>query len=124
MKLVLSEDESSELEAYLQARPYELVTSRIAVVEVERGAWIGSGHDDEARAEARLLLDSCTLIDVSAGVLRAAARLASETLRTLDAIHLATARMTDPDEVLVYEARLRAAMLEAGLAVATPGLAA
>jgi predicted nucleic acid-binding protein len=59
---------------------------------------------------------------VSGGLLREAARLTSRAVRTLDAIHLASARWIDADEMLVYDRRLRAAALVFGIRVAHPGM--
>lgn len=120
---MLEEPESSALTEYLARAPYRLSTSAVAVVEVERGAWVGSGGALEARAEARRLVEACSLIEVDRAILRAAAALTSATLRTLDAIHLASAQLVQPDEVVVYDTRLRKAAAGAGLIVLAPGLA-
>lgn len=79
-----------------------LATSRIALVEVLRAVGIANPAP-EARAQAERLLDSCLLVDVSAELLRAAARLASHDVRTLDAIHLATAQSVSADGLLTYD---------------------
>ena len=42
-------------------------------------------------------------------------------LRSLDAIHLASALLLEADVVLTYDKRLAAACIEGGLAVAAPG---
>jgi hypothetical protein len=44
-------------------------------------------------------------------------------VRTLDAVHLASAETTEPDEMLVYDVRLAAAARALGLAVSAPGQA-
>jgi predicted nucleic acid-binding protein len=49
-----------------------------------------------------------------------AARIASPTLRSLDAIHLATAVHVQPDAVLTYDERLAGAAEAQGLAVLAP----
>lgn len=49
--------------------------------------------------------------------------LASETVKTLDAIHLATAVSVAPDAMLVYDRRLARAARDAGLRVEAPGAA-
>ena len=71
--------------------------------------------------EVERLLASCLLVDVSDEVLRAAARLTSRDVRALDAVHLASAQRVDPDEILVYDRRLRTAARAAGFRVAHPG---
>jgi predicted nucleic acid-binding protein len=92
----------------------------VALVEVTRATAIAN-PSPEARAETERLLDGCLLIDVSDEVLRAAARLASPDVRTLDAVHLASAQRVDADEMLIYDRRLRAAARAAGFFVAHPG---
>jgi predicted nucleic acid-binding protein len=117
--LVVEEPESAALRAHLEAGPYALATSRVAVVEVGRAVGIASpGSAGQASVEA--LLASCLLVDVSALLLRAASRLASREVRTLDAIHLASAQRVSPDEVLVYDARLAEAARRVGLSIVAP----
>ncbi len=75
----------------------------------------------EVQTEVERLLASCMLIDVNDGLLRAAAQLASRAVRTLDAIHLASALRIEADEVVVYDRRLVEAAAGRGLAVSSPG---
>jgi predicted nucleic acid-binding protein len=107
------------LRAYLGDH-VQLTTSRIAVVEVTRTARIAAPRV-ETFARVRQLFDLVDLIDVGDTLLQAAARLASVELRTLDAIHLASADLAGPDEMVVYDMRLRQAAKGAGLPVASPG---
>jgi predicted nucleic acid-binding protein len=60
----------------------------------------------EARTDANRILGSCLLVDVSNELLDNAARLASRELRTLDAIHLATAQSLAVDGIVTYDRRL------------------
>ena len=60
------------------------------------------------------------LVAVSAQLLRAARKLTSGTIRTLDAIHLASALRVDADELLAYDQRLLTAAGEQGLQLASP----
>lgn len=119
MKLVVEEAESAALERHIAGDPV-LATSRIALVEVARATAIANPAQ-EVQEEARRLLASCMLIDVSERLLLAAARLASATLRSLDAVHLASALRVEPDELIAYDRRLGAAAREHGLAVSRPG---
>jgi predicted nucleic acid-binding protein len=96
-----------------------LATSRIALVEVQWAVTIAN-PSTEARREAERLLNSCLLVDVSDSLLRAAVRLASSDVRTLDAVHLAGAQRVAADEVLVYDQRLAGAAVDQGFAVAQP----
>jgi uncharacterized protein len=68
------------------------------------------------------LLGSCMLVAVTTQLVRSARRVASATLRTLDAIHLASALRIEPDELLAYDAHLLTAAAAHGLSVASPGL--
>jgi predicted nucleic acid-binding protein len=98
-----------------------LATSRIALVEVPRATALANPAP-EVQEEAERLLASCLLVDVTDGLLRVAAGLASATVRTLDAIHLASAVRVQADELVAYDRRLAAAAAERGLAVASPGV--
>ena len=97
-----------------------MATSRIALVEVQRATSVAN-PSPEAQEETARLLESCLLIDVSEAVLRAAAGLTSVEVRTLDAIHLASAQRVEPDEFIVYDRRLREAAGRLGFAVSHPG---
>lgn len=119
VKLLIAEPESAALERHLAAGQV-LATSRIALVEVPRATAIAN-PGAAVRREAGRLLESCLLIDVSDRVLASAAELASASVRTLDAIHLASALRVDPDELLAYDRRLAVAATEHGLKVLSPG---
>lgn len=119
MKLVVEETESSLLERHLEREPL-LATSRVALVEVLRATSLAN-PGQEVRVAAERLLASCMLVDVSDSLLRSAAQLAGATVRTLDAIHLASALRVGPDEFVAYDRRLLDAALAHGLAVSSPG---
>jgi uncharacterized protein len=118
VKLVIEEPESAALERHLIASPM-LGTSRIALVEVPRATSLANPAP-EVQGETERLLASCLLIDVTDGLLRAAAQLASASVRTLDAVHLASAIRIEADELVVYDRRLAAAAAEHGLTVVSP----
>jgi predicted nucleic acid-binding protein len=119
VKLVIEEPESASLERHVQDRRL-LATSRVALVEVARATAIANPAP-EVQAEAGRLLRSCLLVDVTDALLRSAAGLTSAAVRTLDAIHLASALRIEPDELVAYDRRLLAAAAELGLTVASPG---
>lgn len=119
---MIEEPESSALATYLAAGESILTTSGVALVEVPRATSIADPAP-EVRAEAERLLSSCLLVRVGDAVLRLAADLASREVRTLDAIHLASAQLVDADEMVVYDKRLLRAAHEVGIAVAHPGTA-
>lgn len=118
---MIQEAESASLEKHL-AGAAVVATSRIAIVEVERATTIANPAP-EVRRETERLLGSCTLIDVGEDLLRSAAQLASRAVRTLDAIHLASALRIGADELIAYDKRLLGAARERGLTVAHPGIA-
>jgi predicted nucleic acid-binding protein len=119
VKLIIEEAESEALVRALGDEPL-LATSRIALVEVLRATALANPAP-EAQSEAERLLASCLLVDVTDGLLRAAARLASRSVRTLDAVHLASALRVDADQIVAYDRRLLSAAAEHGLNVSSPG---
>ncbi|MGI8848381.1 MAG: type II toxin-antitoxin system VapC family toxin [Candidatus Dormibacteria bacterium] len=119
VKLAVREPESAALRRYLRRRP-PLVTSALARTEVAR-ALLPLGEQAIQRG-----LDVLTAIDVmriNDRVLDAAGRLLPAQLRSLDAIHLATAQQlgTDLARVVTYDDRMAAAATEVGWAVTSPG---
>jgi predicted nucleic acid-binding protein len=117
---VIDEVESSALEDYLAGDRAILATSALATVEVARATQLANPAR-ELQLEVERLLSSCMRVAVSAQLLRAARGLASASVRTLDAIHLASALRIEADELLAYDHRLLAAAHESGLMVVSPG---
>jgi uncharacterized protein len=117
-KLVVDEPESEALEQYLLTASFRLISSRIAVVEVTRTATLAN---PTLREEADALLATCLLVDVGSAIIERAANLTSIQLRSLDAIHLATAVDVEPDEVIVYDEHLAEAARAAGFHTSSPG---
>jgi predicted nucleic acid-binding protein len=120
VKLVIDEPESRSLHEYLTRTEPLLASSRVALVEVPRATSIAD-PSPETREKTRRLLEACLLVRLTDALLREAAELTSLQVRTLDAIHLATAKRVEPDEMIVYDARLAAAAAEAGLETIAPG---
>lgn len=118
VKLAVVEAESAALRRYLRRRG-PLVSSAIARTEVGR-ALIPFG--DAAVRRGVEVLARVDLIRVSDRVLDAAARLRPAELRSLDAIHLATAQQLGSDlaRVLTYDERMSRAAQEQGWAVVAP----
>ncbi len=119
VKLVVTEPESAQLARSIP-EDAEVVTSALSVAEVARAVKLAELEDD-TEPDPDALLAGCTLVDVDLVVLRDAAALASRSLRTLDAIHLATAIRVSPDTVLAYDRQLVRATKVAGLHVEMPG---
>lgn len=120
VKLIRDERETSALEAFLRERPEApLVSSALLVLETRR-AVLRQAPDQLARAD--LLLTRIDQVDITRAVLEAASRLPDPALRSLGALHLATALQLDRDlEALVtYDSRLAAAAARQKLPVVTP----
>jgi uncharacterized protein len=118
VKLVVAEPESAALRRYLRRRR-PLVSSALARVEVMR-ALLPLG---EAAVKRGLeVLGRLELIRVSDRILAAAGMLLPAELRTLDAIHLATAQQLGGDlaRLVTYDDRMVAAAKELRCPVAAP----
>lgn len=117
VKLLVDEPGSQAmLHWYVEAG--RLVTSRVGAVEVVRAA-TRRDHDPARRERVLTDLEVYELDSAIAGV---AARLAPPSLRTLDAIHLATALALVPelDAFVTYDDRLAEAARAVGLPVVRP----
>ncbi|HEX9995139.1 MAG TPA: type II toxin-antitoxin system VapC family toxin [Acidimicrobiales bacterium] len=122
VKLVRLEPESDVLRRHLRRRG-PLVSSGLARVEVVRAVALGSpAHVGAAHA----VLDRLRLIRVTDRVLASAATLGPMDIRSLDAIHLATAALLGPtlSSLVTYDRRMAAAAEAMGLRVAAPGATA
>lgn len=118
VKLSLEEDHSAALRNATRSWSH-LVSSRLAVVEVLRAA---RRRDPASVPTARDVLSHAALVALSDRILYAATRLQPLTLRSLDAIHLATAlRLGDALTAFVsYDERQLEAAAALGLPVASP----
>ena len=120
VKLVTREPESAALLSLLEPRP-EVVSSVLARVEVLRA--VARVRDSKRTLErARAVLSRVVLVAMDGPILEAAATVAPVDLRSLDAIHLATALTLRPEieAIVSYDARLNEAAKAVGLPVLTP----
>lgn len=118
-KLVWAEAESEALVSFLGAWPHR-VSSLLTRVEVLR-AVRRQGFPPSVRRRAVRVLSRIALVNVDGAVLEAATRLLPRELRSLDAIHLATARSIAPlAGIVTYDLRLAAAAERARLEVWGP----
>jgi uncharacterized protein len=117
-KLVVTEPETEALKQETQAWPRR-ATSRLAVVELIRSV---RRADPALEPAARRLLEGVTLLADGNRVLLDAAQLGPQTLRTLDAIHVAAAcRIRSVLAAFVsYDSRQLEAAGARGLPVASP----
>jgi predicted nucleic acid-binding protein len=118
VKLVAREPESGSLLRFLR-RGGPLVASALARSEVNRSV-LGLGERFHRRAAD--VLSRIDLVRVSNQVLETAGRLEPATVRTLDAIHLATAGLFDAtlSGVITYDDRMAGAAQSYGWTVSSP----
>lgn len=118
VKLVVAEAETAALLRYLKRRR-PLVSSALARTEVVR-AVLDEG--DEAVERARQLLARIELIRLNDRVLNMAATLKPANVRSLDAIHLATAQTLAGDlgRIVTYDERMVEAAKSLRLRTASP----
>lgn len=119
VKLVVSEPQSEALAAAIDSEWPHLTASEILAVETSRAA---SRVGDGLRALVSRRLQSVALLPLTAEIRKTAARVGPVGLRTLDAIHLATALSVSDriGAVLTYDVRLAGACAAAGLPVVAP----
>ncbi len=119
VKLVVRESETDALMGYVSET--ELITSEIATIEVPRAAHLKTGAE-MVMGHAEELLLRFYIVALDDALLKSAARTRPPELRTLDAIHLASAiRIRDHiDAVVAYDHRLERAAKHSGLRVAAP----
>jgi predicted nucleic acid-binding protein len=118
VKLAVREPESDALRKHLR-RLRPLVSSGLARTEVLRALLPGG---ETALVAGRRVLARIDLVRVNDQVLNLAGSLLPEELRSLDAIHLATARRlgTDLGEIVTYDERMVAAARIMGYKVSSP----
>jgi predicted nucleic acid-binding protein len=122
VKLATQDAESEALRREL-AGYRDKLTSRVATVEMPRAIARRGPESVEAAGDAvERALETITVIELDEDVASVAAGLHPVTLRSLDAIHLASA-LAISDELsafVTYDTRLGEAASRAGLTVVTP----
>jgi predicted nucleic acid-binding protein len=118
VKLVVAEPESRALRAHLRRRR-PLVSSALARTEILR-ALLPSG--EIALARGREVLRRLDLVRINDRVLDMAGILRPARVRSLDAIHLATAQLLGEDlgQVVTYDDRMVDAAQSLGLTTTSP----
>lgn len=117
VKLVLDEPDAVPMRHwYVEAD--RVLTSHVGAIEMRRAA--ARKSDIGSRVDA--ILSSVDVVHLDVAIGRVAASLAPPALRTLDAIHLATALALagELDAFVTYDDRLGAAARELGLPVVRP----
>ena len=125
VKQIRAEAESSDLADWLDARrEIPCISSVLAEVELPRAI---RAVAPEGLPSVPAVLARLNRFETDALVRATAASYADATLRSLDAIHLATAQIASTDTPLTafvaYDKRLAAAAKEVGLPVVAPGRA-
>jgi len=121
VKLVVVEAETTALMGWLTGLTAPALAScALARTELVRAV---RGHGQDKVAKARLLIDGLALVMPDDELFDEAAEIAPPTLRSLDALHLATARRIAATlgAVVTYDKRMIEAATAAGLSVHHPG---
>lgn len=122
VKLMRHEPETESLTALLERFPDTPVASALVRVELRQAAARAGDRAGVARAEA--ILGETDLIALDDPLLDAAGHLDASGLRSLDAIHVASARLlgSELEALVTYDRRMFHAAEGLGLPVAAPGI--
>ncbi len=119
VKLVVAEAGSAALRSWLAGLDAEVVSSDLLRTELLRATRRGAPAQ---MRQARAVLDSVTLMSVPAATFERAGEVGPDSLRSLDALHLAAA-LELGDElqgVVTYDERLAGAAAAHGIEVVAP----
>lgn len=120
MKLVREESQSAALENFLSDAA--VVSSEIALVELSRSARRISPDPSGMLQIVSRLIDSIALLELNRVILETASEIDVAGLRSLDAIHIASAlTLPDGDGFVTYDERQAAAARLSGIDVFAPG---
>lgn len=118
VKLVIREAETEILREWLEQRVDGITSSELVLVEVIRTV---RRSNPRALPAARSFLAGLDLVPLTTSILNQAAEVEGEVLRSLDAIHLASALVVPNLSAFVaYDRRLLEAATNAGLACISP----
>lgn len=121
LKLLIEENESTAVASWLSEHSaIPVVSSELAKLEVIRAV---RRLEPTSVPAARVLVSQLDLIPLTGAVIDQATDVGEPPLRSLDAIHLASALAIGDDmtSLVVYDHRLAAAAAAAGLPIAHPG---
>ncbi len=126
LKRVISEPGSAALAVSLARSAADgsaLICSSLGWIEVSRAlrTHLGERGDDSVSDLCDAALSGVLERPINADVVALARRLAPSTLRSLDAIHLASALLTDVDVIISYDQRLLYSAHHHGLRTSSPG---
>jgi predicted nucleic acid-binding protein len=115
VKLLILEHESEAVRAFCDQPSVDLVSSDLLETELRRAAL----RETIPQAAVTSVLEGVTLHELPRSVYSAAGQLPGP-LRSLDALHLASAIRLGVDVILVYDTRLIAAAAEQGIRTHQP----
>ncbi|HEY0168404.1 MAG TPA: type II toxin-antitoxin system VapC family toxin [Jatrophihabitans sp.] len=117
-KLVIAEAETPALREWISRQDARLVTNVIGVVELRR---LTARISRQALDTATLLLGRIDRIALTPAALALAGQLPPPEVRTLDAVHIASAaELLELQAVLTYDRRMADAAIGYGLPVESP----
>lgn len=120
MKLVFDERESDALSEWLDARAdVPKLTAEVSTIELVRTC---RRYDEAALPSARELLAGLDLVPLTSDLVESAALIGPVDLRSLDAIHLASASAVagNISAFVAYDQRLAGAAADLGLPTVSP----
>jgi uncharacterized protein len=119
VKLVITEPRTNELLAWIKTEQPTFVSSDLLAVEAIRAA---RRHSPEALTAVRERLTAVTLIRLSSDICDRAGHMDPRVMRSLDALHLATALAlgSQMKSVVTYDARMVEACTLVGLEAISP----
>ncbi|HST66204.1 MAG TPA: type II toxin-antitoxin system VapC family toxin [Mycobacteriales bacterium] len=121
LKTIFAEAHTSALKTFIGENDAQgFVSSVLLTVEMRRAV---NRVDSRQLPKADLELSRVTLVELSDAVIEMAGRFPDPHLRTLDAIHLATARLVREEltAVISYDKRMITVAHSEGLPVLSPG---
>ena len=118
VKLLVDEPESDPLAVALDALPEDVDLVSCALLETELRRF--ATREEVSQAAVSDLLDRVSLAEPELAVFRAAGLLPGQALRSLDAVHIATALRVQSSHVIAYDSRLLSAARDVGLRTQSP----
>lgn len=119
VKLVLDEKETAALSRFVSTAD-RFATSRVGIIETARAAARRDRFDQDRLDRVLIAIE---VVEIDERIAKEAAAIGPPTLRTLDAIHLASAMELGSElkAIVTYDVRLAGAARALGLPVVSPG---
>lgn len=117
VKLLVREQESTELRAFCSGADVELVATDLLETELRRAAT----REGVPPGVVTSVLERVTRYALPRSAYVEAGLLPGATLRSLDALHITGALRLESDVALIYDRRMREAAVANGLHVLAPG---